>query len=148
MKIRTRARYSLRMMITIAKLSDNGSKVGLGDVAEQSGISRRYLEQLVTALRNATLLRAAPGRGGGYSLARDPAEIKVREIVEAAIGPIAIADCLFDSEQCVQAEYCNCHALWMLVNHRITSVLEEHTLADIMQPNWRQRILRDVPAAV
>jgi Rrf2 family protein len=148
MKIRTRARYSLRMMMTIAKLSDNGDTVGLGEVANHCGISRRYLEQLVSALRNASLVRAVPGRGGGYALARDADRIKVREIIEAAIGPIAIADCLGETEDCLQSDFCSCQALWKLINYRITSVLDEYTLADIMAPDWRQRILREIPAAL
>jgi Rrf2 family protein len=146
MKIRTRARYSLRMMMTIAKLSDNGDTIGLGEVAKHCGISRRYLEQLVSALRNASLLRAVPGRGGGYALAKDADQIKVREIVEAAIGPIAIADCLGDTENCIQSDFCSCQALWKLINHHITTVLEEHTLADVMDPEWRTQILREIPA--
>ena len=145
MKIRTRARYSLRMMMTLAKLSDNGDTVGLGEVAKHCGISRRYLEQLVSALRNASLVRAVPGRGGGYALARDADQIKVREIVEAAIGPIAIADCLAETENCLHSDFCSCQALWKLINYRITSVLDEHTLADIMNAEWRQQILREIP---
>lgn len=134
--------------MTIAKLSDDGGTIGLGEVAKHCGISRRYLEQLVSALRNAALLRAVPGRGGGYALAKDPRDIKVKEIVEAAIGPIAIADCLRDTELCIQSEYCTCQVLWKLVNYRITSALDEHSLADIMDVSWKQRIMRELPASL
>lgn len=147
MKIRTRARYSLRMMMSIAKLSNGGNRIGLGEVAKHCGISRRYLEQLVTALRNASLLRSVAGRGGGYTLAKDADQIKIGEIIEAAIGPIAISDCVLDAEPCIQSDYCSCRVLWTLINNRITEVLREYSLADVIDDSWRQQMLEKMSTA-
>ncbi|MGD8393853.1 MAG: Rrf2 family transcriptional regulator [Candidatus Eiseniibacteriota bacterium] len=144
MKLRTRARYSLRMMMAIASLSSDGRHVGLGEVASRCSISRKYLEQLVTALRNAQLVRAHAGRSGGYALARRPDEIRVREIIEAAIGPIAVTDCAGDPGSCGYAEFCHCWGLWSLINHRVTEVLDEHTLADILDDDWLGKVREEL----
>ncbi|MCP4604015.1 MAG: Rrf2 family transcriptional regulator [Proteobacteria bacterium] len=84
MKLKTRERYSLRMMMAIAKLSSDENPVGLGVVSRHCGISRRYLEQLITPLKNAALVRSLSGRGGGYSLAREATDIKVNDVKTVA----------------------------------------------------------------
>lgn len=136
MKLRTRERYSLRMMLSIAELSSDRKPVGLRNVSEHSGISRRYLEQLVPPLRHASLLRAIAGRDGGYLLAKGPEEIKLGDIIEAALGQIAVTDCAVDTGTCTNSDSCNCKALWALINHQITQTLNEHSLADLLRDDW------------
>jgi len=136
MKLRTRARYSLRMMMAICRMSREGTFVGLGEVSRHCGLSRRYLEQLVGPLRNTGLLRAQSGRRGGYTLARPADRILLGDIIEAAIGPIAVTDCVTDPEVCDQAAVCSCCGLWTLINHRISQVLSAHSLADLLSDDW------------
>lgn len=142
MKLGTRARYSMRMMMAVARLSADGRPVGLGKVAARCGVSRRYLEQLVPALRNAKLVRSVAGRGGGYTLARGADEIKVGAIIEAAIGTIAVTECAAEPESCIHSPFCNCQALWALINHQVTRVVGAYTLADILEPGWPSRVRR------
>ncbi len=144
MKIRTRARYSLRFMIALGKLSSDGDPVGLGDISRQSGISRRYLDHLVVPLKNASLIRGRSGRAGGYVLAKQTNEIKLGDIIEAAIGPIAITDCAVEPELCMFSDFCNCKDLWMLINHRITAVLDEYTLADMLNQSWSKKVKEEL----
>jgi Rrf2 family cysteine metabolism transcriptional repressor len=144
MKLRTRARYSLRMIMAIAKLSSGNSPVGLGEVSRHCGISRRYLEQLVTSLRNAQLVRSLSGRGGGYALARSPEKIKLGEIITAAIGPIAVTDCAVDPKTCISSEYCNCQGVWALINLRINQVLSEYSLADLMDKDFHKKVQKEI----
>jgi Rrf2 family protein len=144
MKLRTRARYSMRMMMAIAKLSLEGVPVGLGDVSKQCGVSKGYLEQLVGSLRNARLLRALSGRGGGYTLARSADEIKIGDIIEAAIGPIAVTECAVEPETCINSDFCNCQGLWSLINHRINQVLDEFSLADIIEDKWPKKVREEL----
>lgn len=149
MKIRTRARYSLRFMIALGKLSSNGEPVGLGNISKQSGISRRYLDHLVVPLKNASLIRGRSGRAGGYVLARTADEIKLAHIIEAAIGPIAITECAVEPELCMYSDFCSCRDLWTLINRRITGVLEEYTLADTLSDSWPAKVrdeLREMDA--
>ena len=144
MKLKTKERYSLRMMMTIARLSSNEKPVGLREVSKHSGISRRYLEHLVPPLRNASLLRSIAGRGGGYVLSKPAQEIKLGEIIVAAIGPIAVTECVVDNGNCLQSDFCNCKALWSLINHRITQVLYDYSLHDLVEENWKDRVAEEL----
>lgn len=136
MRLTTRARYALRMMVDVARNGGEKKPVSLASVAERTGISRGYLEQLVLGLRNARLLRGVAGRYGGYRLAEHPSRITVGTIVEATIGPIFLVDCVEDPSTCQRADHCECRVVYSLINERIAEVLREYTLADLLDPSW------------
>ncbi len=136
MRLTTRARYALRMILDVARNGGLERPVSLASVAERTGISRGYLEQLVLGLRNARLVRGVAGRYGGYRLAERPSNITVGQIVEAAIGPIFLVDCVEDPATCDRAETCECRVVYSLINNRIAEVLSEYTLADLLDPSW------------
>ena len=148
MRLGTRAKYTLRLMMGIGRLAAKKKPVSLGDVSRHSGISRRYLDQLVVSLKNADLLRGRSGRGGGYTLSRPPDAIKVGEIIEAAIGPISVSDCVNKPDTCIQSEFCQCRMLWQLINHRIIEVLNEYSLADLLDPKWAGKVQRELDTLV
>jgi Rrf2 family protein len=130
MKLSTRARYALQMMVVFAR--HNGEKpavVSLTEVASEANMSRRYLEQLVIGLKNGALIR---GKGGGYSLARPADQIKIRQIIESAIGPINVVECVLQPELCLKSDFCECRSLYGLINKKITSVLDGIVLADLV----------------
>jgi Rrf2 family protein len=143
-KLSTRARYALKSMIAIARLSNANDPVSLGKVAEATGISRRYLEQLAVAQRNASLLRAVGGREGGYMLARPAEEITVGQIVEAGIGPINIVECADEPERCAQSEDCECRMIFLLMNLRLKEVLGKYCLADLADRSRLGRIKEEL----
>ena len=62
------------------------------------------------------------------------------QIVEAAIGPIYLVDCLEDPTTCPRAEYCECRIVYALINNRIAEVLREYTLADLLEPSWVKEV--------
>jgi Rrf2 family protein len=136
MRLTTRARYALRMMLDVARNGGSERPVSLASVAERTGISRGYLEQLVLGLRNARLVRGVAGRYGGYRLVERPSNITVGQIVESAIGPIFLVDCIEDPATCDRAESCECRVVYSLINERIAEVLSEYTLADLLDPSW------------
>jgi Rrf2 family protein len=136
MKLSTRARYALRMMLDVARHGGHDAPVPLAAVAARTDLSRGYLEQLATGLRKARLLRGVPGRKGGYRLARAASEIAVGDVIEASIGPVCIVDCVDDPSICVRAAHCECRILYALVNGRILSELRSHSLADLMDQGW------------
>ncbi|MFH0899271.1 MAG: Rrf2 family transcriptional regulator [Pseudomonadota bacterium] len=136
MRLGTRARYSLRMMIELARLCDGANPVSLQEVSNWTGISRRYLEQLMVPLKNASLLRGRTGRTGGQSLARAPESISIREIVEAAVGSIAVAECVDAPAVCSRSSNCHCRQLWTLITLRIRNLLDGYSLADAVDPEW------------
>ena len=140
MRLSTRARYGLQAMLAIAKMTDGEHPVSLGKVAERTRLSRRYLDQLTVSLKNAQLLRSVGGRSGGYLLAHEPGEIKIRQIVEAAIGPINIVDCTGGPDVCMGEDTCECHLIYMLLNRRIIEMLDEFSLADIADSGWMKQM--------
>lgn len=135
MKISTRGRYALRMMLDVARNSDGTNPVSLAQIAERTGISRGYLEQLALSLRTARLVRGVSGRYGGYLLARPPADITIGQILEATLGPICVVDCIEDAELCPRSEFCECRVVYSLINRKVADVLEEYTLADLVEPS-------------
>jgi Rrf2 family transcriptional regulator, cysteine metabolism repressor len=136
MRISTRGRYALRMMLDIARNGGNGTPVSLSSVSDRTDISHGYLEQLAPALRAARLVKSVAGRHGGYRLASPASEITIRMIIEASIGPVCVVDCVDEPESCLKAEFCECRVVYALINQRIAQVLDDFTLADLLDPSW------------
>ena len=140
MKLSTRARYALRAMMVVARESGDGVPVNLSKVAERTHVSRRYLEQVAISLKNAGLLKAVSGKNGGHSLSRPAGEIRLGEIVEAAIGEINIVECVRQPESCLKTDSCECRDLYSLINQRILESLNEFTLADLAAGRMKKMI--------
>ena len=136
MKISTRGRYALRMMLDVARHDGQNSPVSLASVSARSRLSPSSLAPVAFALRSAGLVRGVAGRHGGYKLARSAGEITIREIIEATIGPICVVDCIDEPEACPRADYCECRIVYAMINLRIGEVLEEFSLADLADPSW------------
>jgi Rrf2 family protein len=120
-------------MIDLAEHVDQGAPVILRDVAERQGISKRYLEQLATNLRNAKLVTSSQGRGGGYALPRAPKDITIAEIIEASIGRINVVGCVDCPEVCPRADNCPSRDMWRRVNVSINLVLDNVTLDELCE---------------
>jgi Rrf2 family protein len=133
-------------MVQIAKQADRNIPVSLNQVAQKGELPRRYLEQLVIGLKNASLIRGVSGKVGGYCLTKPPAEIKIGDIIASAIGPVNIVDCVSEPRQCLKADVCECRLLWVLINGRIADVLNEFTLADMLDKRWYRLMSRQLPS--
>jgi Rrf2 family transcriptional regulator, iron-sulfur cluster assembly transcription factor len=130
MKLSTRARYALRMMVEIARRPGT-DLVSLGDVADHIKISKRYLDQLAIALKSSSLIRSMRGRGGGYQLARRADDISVAQIIEAAIGPINVVECVRHPEACLKSDGCECRWVYQRINDGIVNLLNGMSLAEL-----------------
>jgi Rrf2 family cysteine metabolism transcriptional repressor len=120
----------MRAMLDIATHADGGL-VLLKDIAARQDISKRYLEHMMTQLRNRGLVVSERGASGGYRLARDPADIRLDQIFEALEGEIAPVECVRDSSVCQRADDCITRELWCEVSDAVRSVLAKKTLADL-----------------
>jgi Rrf2 family protein len=120
----------MRAMLDIATHGDNGL-VLLKDIAERQGISKGYLEHMMTQLRTQGLVVSERGANGGYRLARDPSDIGLDEVFEALEGHIDPVDCVTDSTVCRLADECITREVWCEVSEAIRSVLAKKTLADL-----------------
>ena len=92
MRISTRGDYACRALLSLALHGDEGGPTSVRDIAERTALPQPYLEQILLALKGAGLVRSKRGVGGGYVLARPPAEIRLSEIVSAVDGPITLGD--------------------------------------------------------
>ncbi|MEZ5360337.1 MAG: Rrf2 family transcriptional regulator [Candidatus Zixiibacteriota bacterium] len=140
MKFSTRARYGLRMMVELARLQQSENLVQLKRIAKITGLSNNYLGQLAISLKDDGLLLGVSGKNGGYKLSRAPEEITLRQIIRAVQGPILVTDCVANPDQCLNAEFCEARTIWVLVSEKIQELLEEFSLADLIDKNWMKRV--------
>ena len=148
MKLSTRGRYGMRAMMDLAMSYGNGA-ILLKDVAKRQNVSLKYLEQLVTPLRAAGLLRGVRGARGGYSLAKAPEEISLSEIVRALEGSPRAGGMRRQTRNRVAiCSGCGCatHELWRDIYDAINNILDNKTLRDLAD---RQRdMIRDRTEAI
>ena len=132
MKISTKGRYALRVMIDLAQ---NGieSFVSLKDVAERQNISMKYLEMIVSMLNKGNMVHSQRGKAGGYKLAKEPSEYTVGEILKLTEGTLAPVMCLEEgAEVCERSEECITLPLWKKLNNIIDKYLDSVTLDDVI----------------
>lgn len=131
-KISTKGRYALRLMLDIA-LESGGEPVCLKEVSRRQAISEKYLEQIVTQLSRAALLRSVRGAGGGYLLTRRAEEYTVGEILRALEGSLAPVSCAEDPACCCRAEQCVAQEVWEQIQAAVNGVVDHITLADLIK---------------
>ncbi|MCL1999939.1 MAG: Rrf2 family transcriptional regulator [Planctomycetes bacterium] len=128
MEISTKGRYSLRMLLDLAKHRDKGF-VALKDIAERQGISKKYLEQIVTLFNNSGILRTTRGYQGGYMLANTPDQYTVGQILRITEGKLCPVACLKDEDnQCERNNYCKTLPVWIGLQKVINDYLDSFTL--------------------
>jgi transcriptional regulator, Rrf2 family len=132
MKISTKGRYALRLMVDLAEHKDNGF-IALKDVAKRQNISKKYLEQIVPVLNGAGLLATNRGNRGGYKLAKEPKEYTVGDILRITEGSIAPVSCL-DSEvnPCERKNFCQTLYVWEGLYKVVNEYLDGITVQDIV----------------
>ena len=140
MKISTRVEYGMLALTDIALYSDNGSSVSAPDIAERQNISQKYLEQILTHLKQAGLIRAQKGLRGGYALARGADRISIAEILNALDSDILedVEDA--GTERSLRSAVNAC--LWKKLNRLLAEFAESKTLADFIQ-ECREQISGD-----
>lgn len=132
MKISTKGRYALRMLIDLAQHGSDGY-VSLKDISERQNISKKYLEQIVPLLGGADILRTNRGYQGGYKLSRSPSEYTVGEILRLTEGNLAPVACLECAENdCPRRDICPTLPVWEGLYKVISEYLDGITLADLM----------------
>ena len=132
MKISTRGRYSLRMMIDLAQHYQDGF-ISLKDISERQKISKKYLEQIIPFLNRSNLLFANKGHMGGYQLAKAPSEITVRQVLESAEGSLVPVSCMENCPNlCAQKEHCATLPLYEGLYKVVINYLDGITLQDIL----------------
>ncbi|MCL2193665.1 MAG: Rrf2 family transcriptional regulator [Treponema sp.] len=138
MKVSTKGRYALRMLLDLAERKDDGF-ISLKEIAERQNISKQYLEQIVSLLQTSNMLRANRGKQGGYMLAKKPSECTVREILRVTEGSLAPVACLEDDvNQCEQVMFCKTLPMWEGLRKVVADYLDGVTLQDMLDQYEKQ----------
>ncbi len=132
MKISTKGRYALRMMLDMAQHQERGA-VALKDVAARQNISKKYLEQIALVLGQAGILHGARGHQGGYRLVGEPKDYTVCEILEKMEGSLHPVACLDQAPNvCERCNGCETLFIWEELDRRIRDYLTSMTLQDVL----------------
>ncbi len=132
MKISTKGRYALRLMLDLA-LHNTGEPVSLKDIAVRQGVSDKYLEQIISALNKAKFVKSIRGAQGGYILTKEPEEYTVGMILRLMEGSLAPVACVEDDSSCEMLDSCATKIVWQKINEAVNDVVDHMTLADLMQ---------------
>ncbi len=135
MKISTKGRYALRLMLDLAS-NDSGTPIRLKDVAKRQGISEKYLEQIISILNKAGFVRSVRGPQGGYSLSRTPADYTVGMILRLTEGSLCPVDCAAEENgSCDREDICVTRMLWKKLDDAISSVVDHVSLEELL--SWQ-----------
>jgi Rrf2 family protein len=128
MKLSTRSRYGVRLMLDLAR---SRGQVYLKDIAKEEEISEKYLSLIIIPLKAAGLVASMRGAHGGYTLAREPSAITLKEIVDLLEGDTCLVDCVKNPSACPRASKCASRDLWSTVSEGISQTLGSITLEDL-----------------
>ena len=135
MKISTKGRYALRLMLDLA-MNDTGAPISLKDVAKRQNISDKYLEQIISVLNRAGIVKSVRGAQGGYLLKKEPQEYTVGMILRLTEGSLAPVACLDgDENDCEIQESCVTLILWKKIYDAVSGVVDHTTLQDLV--DWQ-----------
>ncbi len=135
MKISTKGRYALRLMMDLAE-NNTGSPISLKDVAKRQDISDKYLEQIISILNKAGYVRSVRGAQGGYMLKMEPQNYTVGMILRQTEGSLALVACIEDDEiVCDRQQQCVTSIVYKKINDAISGVVDNITLQDLV--DWQ-----------
>ncbi len=133
MKISTKGRYALRLMVDLAA-NNNGEYISLKVISKRQGISNKYLEQIITLLSKAGFVKSVRGSNGGYRLAKSPKDYTVGMIIRLTEGSLAPVACLDGEENdCERNESCVTLFVWKKLYNAINDVVDNITLEDLVE---------------
>ena len=136
MKISTKGRYALRLMIDLGTYNI-GEPISIKDISRRQEISEKYLEQIISILNKAGFVRSVRGAQGGYLLTREPKEYTVGMILRLTEGDLAPVSCVNGKEEdCDKRDTCVTIRIWKLINDAINNVVDNITLEDLLE--WQE----------
>ncbi len=145
MKMSTKGQYSLRAMVVLARQqrSQADDFLSITMMAEQTGVTERYLEKLLRQLKADGLIETARGAAGGFKLTRSPEEITVGEVLRAGEGELTTVSCVTDTgNPCARQDGCVVQYVWKRINDSINDAVDSMTLAELigMKPEAKQAV--------
>lgn len=139
-KLSTKGRYGTRLMLNLALHYNKGKDaVVLKNISKDEDLSIRYLEQIIIPLKINKLVKSVRGAGGGYTLARDPSEINLCQIIEVLEGSCALVDCVEDPGSCDRMTECATYEIWKEASELLQHYFESKTLQDLVEIAEKKR---------
>jgi Rrf2 family protein len=134
----SRAKYAVRATLVLAELKAVNGWTSATELAEAADVPRKFLEAILTQLRDHALLESRRGPAGGHRLAAQPSQVSVADIIRAIDGPLAMTPCASVTafracDDCADVAKCRMRALMRRARDAVASVLEECTLADLIE---------------
>ncbi len=147
MRVSSKGDYACRALLSLTLHAGEPGPTSVRDIAERTAIPQPYLEQILLALKGAGLVRSKRGVGGGYVLARPPAEIPLSDVLAAVDGPISVEDFSEPHQDgaCDHEGQCVLLAVWADVGEHMRQHLDSFTLADMVK-RARGPVRTEVPA--
>lgn len=133
MRISTKGRYGLVIMIYLAKEYESGRFVSLKEISENEEISLKYLEKIMLNFKDTDFFVSSRGAEGGYKLAYSPDKYKLKDIFEKLEGNVEIVSCLNKDVPCKKKNKCISFSLWKDINDLIDEYLAQKTLEDLIK---------------
>lgn len=138
MKISTKGRYAVRVMLDLA-LNNTGECIKVKDIAGRQGLSEKYLEQIIAVLNKAGYVNSVRGAQGGYRIARDPKEYTVGMILRLTEGSMAPVACLEEgAPECERCDTCETLEVWKELYAAVNQVIDDVTIADLVERRKRR----------
>ncbi|MBN2224935.1 MAG: Rrf2 family transcriptional regulator [Deltaproteobacteria bacterium] len=132
MRLSTRVRYGVRLMLSLAENWGKGPMM-LSDIARRQEISEKYLSLIVIPLRTKGLINSTRGAHGGYELSSPPEQITVEQILEAIEGRPSLVDCIDNGTRCPRAGQCVTRDIWSALGDTITQALDSVSLDQLIE---------------
>ncbi len=138
MRLSTRSRYGVRLMLALAE-NKQKKPVFLKDIASSEEISEKYLSQIIIPLKGKGLVTTFRGAHGGYLLSRPASEISLREIIEPLEGDLCLVDCVNNPGICDRADSCATRGVWNEMSSMLLKFLDTFTLEDLLKKSGNIR---------
>ena len=132
MKLSTRSRYGMRAVLDLARNYGNGP-LQIKAIAQNEDISNKYLEQLISILKSAGMVRSLRGPRGGYMLVNHPSEVTLGDVFRVLEGPFVPVECIGDSGYCGRYSDCLMREVWVKLQKSIDDVLDAITMQDLVE---------------
>jgi Rrf2 family protein len=133
----SRAKYALRASVVLAELHPSAVWTSAADLAEAADVPRKFLEAILTQLREQGLVESRRGPAGGHRLIAPPASVSVADVIRSIDGPLAMTPCASETafracDDCAEIDTCRLRHIMRHARDAAAAVLERHSLADIL----------------
>lgn len=132
MHLTSRGRYATRAMVELARIQKTGP-IPLSVIASCQNISRKYLQQLMSLLRRAGLVRVLKGNKGGFMLSKPPDQITIADILTAVEGDLSLVECIGSEGLCERTPDCQVRNVWIEATNTMVEYLNSVTLTTVLE---------------